>query len=81
MARAFGDVTPGTRFRVELAAPDGRPAHVEDVTWVRTFGDTVPLTPVLYQDSSGRLAYADNQSDAARRLGASVDQQVRIRRA
>jgi S-adenosylmethionine hydrolase len=81
MARAFGDVAPGTRFRVELAARDGRPAHAEDVTWVRTFGETVPRTPVLYEDSSGRLAYADNQSDVARRLGASVDQQVRIRRA
>ena len=36
--------------------------------------------PIL-PDESGRLGYADNQSDAARRLGATVDQQVRIRRA
>src|SRR5262249_12908539 len=78
MARAFGGVEPGTRFRVELVAPPGHAGHVEEVTWVRTFGDSVPMTPVLYEDSSGRLGYADNQSDAARRLGATVDQQVRI---
>ena len=81
MATAFGDVAPGTPFRVELVATPGHPGHVEEVTWVRTFGDSVPMTPVLYEDSSGRLGYADNQSDAARRLGATVDQQVRIRRA
>ncbi len=81
MAQAFGAVEPGTRFRVELVSTPGHPGHVEEVTWVRTFGDSVPLTPVLYEDSSGRLGYADNQSDAARRLGATVDQQVRIRRA
>lgn len=81
MARAFGDVAPGTRLRVDLVATPGHPGHTEEVTWVRTFGDSVPLTPVLYEDSSGRLGYADNQSDAARRLGATVDQQVRIRRA
>jgi S-adenosylmethionine hydrolase len=81
VARAFGDLEPGTRFRVELVATPGHAGHVEEVTWVRTFGDSVPMTPVLYEDSSGRLGYADNQSDAARRLGATVDQQVRIRRA
>jgi S-adenosylmethionine hydrolase len=81
MARAFGAVEPGTRFRVELLPAAGHAGHVEEVPWVRTFGDSVPMMPVLYEDSSGRLGYADNQSDAARRLGASVDQQVRIRRA
>jgi S-adenosylmethionine hydrolase len=81
MADAFGDVESGARFRVELVATPGHPGHIEEVAWVRTFGETMPMTPVLYEDSSGRLGYADNQSDAARRLGATVDQQVRIRRA
>jgi S-adenosylmethionine hydrolase len=79
--RAFGEPVPGTRFRAELVGMDGHPANVDEVTWVRTFGDAVPESPVLYEDSSGRLAYADNQADAARRIGAVVDQQVRIRRA
>jgi S-adenosylmethionine hydrolase len=81
LARAFGPVDSGARFRVELLARDGHAGHVEDVTWVRTFGEATPATPVLYEDSSGGLAYADNQADAAGRLGAKVDQQVRIRRA
>ena len=79
MARAFGELEPGTRVRIELGDADGGAAQAEHVTWVRTFGDAPPMTPVLYEDSSGRLAYADNQSDAARRLGATVDQLVRIR--
>lgn len=81
MAVAFGDVRPGTRFRVEVVATPGHAGHIEEVAWVRTFGDSEPMTAILYEDSSGRLGYADNQSDAARRLGATVDQQVRIRRA
>jgi S-adenosylmethionine hydrolase len=81
VAKAFGEIEPGTRLRIELDQGNGGRGSVEDVTWVRTFGDSVPRTPVLYVDSSGGLAYADNQGDAARRLGAAVDQQARIRRA
>jgi S-adenosylmethionine hydrolase len=80
IATAFGEAAPGSRFRVELAGGDGAPDHVEEVVWVRTFGEAPTGAPMLYEDSSGRLAYADNQSDAARRLGAHVDQLVRIRR-
>jgi S-adenosylmethionine hydrolase len=80
MTGAFGEAKPGSRFRVELVGGDGAPGHVEEVLWVRTFGEAPTGSPMLYEDSSGRLAYADNQSDAARRLGARVDQLVRIRR-
>ena len=80
IATAFGEAVPGTRFSVELAGEDGAASHVEEVPWVRTFGEAPTGSPMLYEDSSGRLAYADNQSDAARRLGARVDQLVRIRR-
>jgi S-adenosylmethionine hydrolase len=79
MAEAFGVPTPGTRFRVTFAGRDGAPDHEETVPWARTFGEIPNGAPMLYEDSSGRLAFADNQSDAARRLGATVDQQVRIR--
>lgn len=80
MVAAFGEAALGTRFRVELVGADGAAGHVEEVPWVRTFGEAPTGTPMLYEDSSGRLAYADNQSDAGRRLGARVDQLVRIRR-
>jgi S-adenosylmethionine hydrolase len=78
---AFGPTAPGTRFRVTFAGHDGVPEHEDTVTWARTFGEIPHGAPMLYEDSSGRLAFADNQSDAARRLDATVDQQVRIRRA
>src|SRR5262245_19867408 len=78
-ARAFGDLA-GT-YRLEFEATDGASPIVEQAPWARTFGDIELGPPLLYEDSFGNLAYADNQSDAARRLGARVDQRVRIRRA
>lgn len=81
VARAFGEPASGTRFRVEFGATDGRGPHVEEAPWVRTFGDIPVGTALLYEDSFGNLAFADNQSDAARRLGARVDQRVTLRRA
>ena len=80
-ARAFGPAQPGARFTVELEGIDGKPAHREDAPYVRTFGETAVGTAMLYEDSFGRLGYADNQGDAARRLGARLDQRIRIRRA
>lgn len=79
--RAFGSPSPGTSFRVEFETADGAPAHAELAPWVRTFGDQPTGAALLYEDSFGHLAYADNQSDVARRLDARVDQRVRIRRA
>lgn len=79
--RAFGSTSPGTSFRVEFEAVDAAASRAELAPWVRTFGDQATGAALLYEDSFGHLAYADNQSDAARRLGARVDQRVRIRRA
>ena len=79
-ARAFGTPEPGARYVVELEGVNGGPAHVEEAPYVRTFGETSVGTAMLYEDSFGRLGYADNQGDAARRLGARLDQRIRIRR-
>jgi S-adenosyl-L-methionine hydrolase (adenosine-forming) len=78
-ARAFGELRPGRRFRVEFEAVDGRPALTEEAPWARTFGEIPVGAALLYEDSFGNVAYADNQSDAARRIGARVDQRLRIR--
>jgi S-adenosylmethionine hydrolase len=78
--RAFRDER-GTTFAVEFDAVDGQGAIRELARWSRTFGENPVGAPLLYEDSFGHLAYADNQADAARRLGARVDQRVRIRRA
>jgi S-adenosylmethionine hydrolase len=79
LARAVGELTPGRSLRVEFAAANGHEAVVETVPWARTFGEIPVGRPLLFEDSSGRLAYADNQADAARRLGVGVDRPVTIR--
>jgi S-adenosylmethionine hydrolase len=79
LARAVGELTPGRSFRVEFAGANGSGSIVETVPWALTFGDIPTGRPLLFEDSSGRLAYADNQADAARRLGVGVDRPVTIR--
>lgn len=78
---AIGPLTPGRPLVVEFPAHRGDPAIEERTVWGRTFGD-VPLgTSLLYPDSEGQLALADNQGDAAARLGLSLERPVRIRSA
>jgi S-adenosylmethionine hydrolase len=75
---AIGPLTPGRPLLLEFPAHDGAPAVSERTLWGRTFGD-VPLgASLLYADSEGHLAFADNQGDAARRLGLALDRPVRI---
>ena len=79
LARAVGELAPGRSLRVEFGAANGSGPIVETVPWARTFGDIPTGEPLLYEDSSGRLGYADNQADVARRLGIGVDRPVTIR--
>src|SRR5262245_43728896 len=79
LARAVGELTQGRSFELEFAPANGSGPIIETATWTRTFGDIAKGRPLLYEDSSGRLAYADNQADVARRLGVSVDLPVSIR--
>jgi S-adenosylmethionine hydrolase len=79
LVRAVGELTPGRSFQVEFAASNGGGSIVETAAWARTFGDIPVGRPLLYEDSSGRLGFADNQADAARRLGVGVDRPVTIR--
>ena len=79
LARAVGELTPGRSFRVEFGATSGSGPIVETAPWVRTFGEIPVGRSLLYEDSSGRLGFADNQADVARRLGVGVDRPVSIR--
>ena len=79
LASAVGDLSPGRVFRVEFGGSNGQAAIVETAPWARTFGEIPVGRPLLFEDSSGRLAFADNQADAARRLGVGVDRPVTIR--
>ena len=79
LVRAVGELTPGRSLRVEFGASNGSSPIVETVPWARTFGDIPVGNALVYEDSSGRLGYADNQADVARRLGIGVDRPVTIR--
>lgn len=75
---AIGPVGPGRRLTVEFTAVDGRAAVREETIWAETFG-AVPLGhSLLMADSEGRLSLADNQGNAAERLGLAVDRPARI---
>jgi S-adenosylmethionine hydrolase len=79
LERAIGGLRQGRTLELEFAAGNGTGGILETATWTRTFGDIPKGRPLVYEDSSGRLAYADNQADVARRLGVSVDVPVTIR--
>jgi len=78
---AVGPLLPGRALVLEFAPDDGSPRVVESTVWARTFGDVPVGASLLYSDSEGHLALADNQGDAAARLGLRVERPVRIRAA
>ncbi len=78
---AIGPLEPGRALVLEFPEHDGAPAVEERTVWERTFG-RVPLgASLLMADSEGHLSLADNQGDAAGRLGLALDRPVRIRAA
>lgn len=81
LVAALGPLAPGDLLVLEFAAHAGAPARTERVPWTRTFGEVAVGAPLLYEDSYGRLCLADNQGDAAARLGLVEDRPVTIRRA
>lgn len=76
---AIGPLAPGRPLVVEFPAHDGRPAVEERTIWARTFGDVPVGASLLYADSEGHLALADNQGDTAARLGLALDRPARVR--
>jgi S-adenosylmethionine hydrolase len=76
---AVGPLTAGRPFVVELPAVGDRPAVSEPMPWCRTFGERPVGAPLLYENSFGQLAVADNQGNAAARLGVDADRPARIR--
>jgi hypothetical protein len=75
---AIGELTAGRRLAVDFPARDGRPAIREETTWAATFGAVPVGASLLMSDSEGQLSLADNQGDAARRLGLTLDRPARI---
>ena len=75
LAKALGEVEPGTFLELEL---DGTR---ERASWHQTFGDVPAGDLLAYEDSSGDLAIAVSSGSAARRLGTSSGARINIRRA
>ncbi|MEO5986194.1 MAG: SAM-dependent chlorinase/fluorinase [Candidatus Limnocylindria bacterium] len=72
---AFPGVAESTRILVTIE--DHAPMMA---TFVRSFGHVAIGEPLLYVDSTGDLALADNQGNLADRIGAGVPMRVRITR-
>lgn len=78
---AVGPLRPGLPLVVEFPAHGGLPAVTETTVWERTFGRVQLGSSLVMEDSEGNLSLADNQGNAAERLGLAVDRPVRIRAA
>ena len=72
---AFGPLVDGAQLTVSFGGPD---ATEERTRYGTTFG-TVPVgASLVYVDSLGNVAMADNQGHLAGRLGIEPDRPVRI---
>ncbi|MBI2775850.1 MAG: SAM-dependent chlorinase/fluorinase [Chloroflexi bacterium] len=69
---ATSAATPGA-----TSAPTS--ARTEAIPWARTFGERPLGAALVYENSFGGLAIADNQGNAAARLGVEPERPVRIR--
>jgi len=73
---AVGQTAAGDQLLVSIGA-----LARQEATFGRSFGHVETGATVLYLDSSGNLALADNQADLAGRIGAETGMPVRIERA
>jgi len=78
LVQALGDLTGDLAVRVEMTDPARGSPHVESARFAQTFGAVASGTALLYLDSSGHLALADNQGNTAFRLGIATGARVRI---
>jgi S-adenosylmethionine hydrolase len=76
LSSAFGEARAGDRFTASI----GSRTPLE-VAFAPTFGHVEPGASILYVDSTGDLALADNQSDLAGRIDVTSGESVRLERA
>ena len=79
LTAAIGDLEPNAPVTIEFGADAGG-AQRESARFATAFGEVDAGSALLYVDSSGRLAFADNQGDAALRLGVGTERATRITR-
>jgi S-adenosylmethionine hydrolase len=78
LARAMGPRFAEGLVTLEFPAVDDAAPLVETVAWSRTFGERPIGASLLYEDSSGLVAFADNQGSAAERMGVRSGRRVRL---
>lgn len=76
---AIGPLTPGRPLVIDFPAHAGQPRAQERTVWHETFGRVPVGSSLLMSDSEGHLSLADNQGDAARRLGLTLDRPALVR--
>jgi S-adenosylmethionine hydrolase len=76
---ALGRLEFGRQVVIEFDGGGAKPAVRDVTTWERAFGRVPVGASLLFIESEGQLSFADNQGDAARRLGLAAGQAVRIR--
>jgi S-adenosylmethionine hydrolase len=77
---ALGRLDGGEPLEMDVDAADGAVAHREVTPFAQTFGAVPTGSPLLYVDSSGNIAVADNQGNIAARLDIRAGRRVRISR-
>jgi S-adenosylmethionine hydrolase len=80
MRAAFGGPGQLAQLTLEFNRTDTTAASREPVRFARTFGEVEPGDALLYVDSSGKVALAENRGNLAERLGISAGMPVRISR-
>lgn len=80
LVEALGDVTDGRPLWVEMSGDAGDDPRVEELPFATTFGAVAEGASLVYIDSSGHLALADNQGSAASRRGITSGARLRISR-
>ena len=73
LAEAFDEIADGSAFSISIGATTKARATLE-----RSFGHVAAGSTILYLDSSGDLALADNQADLGARIAAETGMSVSI---
>ena len=76
---AVGALAAERPLSITFEATDGTPGLVATIPWCLTFGHRPVGSALIYENSFGQLAIADNQGNAASRLRVGPDRQITIR--
>jgi S-adenosyl-L-methionine hydrolase (adenosine-forming) len=74
----LGEPISGQSVHLEAGDASGRTRLTEELVAAATFGEVPSGAALVYQDSSGNLAMADNQGNLADRLGVAVGDRIRL---